>query len=54
MSGALENFIAGMGISYHYNSLSRGVIDTRDVLYFASVIAVFILFTKIVLESRKW
>lgn len=53
-SGGLENFIAGLGISYHYNSLSRGVIDTRDVLYFASVIAVFILFSKIVLESRKW
>jgi len=53
-SGGVENFIASLGISYHYNSLSRGVIDTRDILYFASVIAVFVLFTKIVLESRKW
>ncbi len=54
LPGGLENFIASLGISYHYNSLSRGVIDTRDVLYFVSVIAVFTLFTKIVLESRKW
>jgi ABC-2 type transport system permease protein len=53
-SGTLENFIASLGISYHYNSLARGVIDTRDVLYFLTVIAVFTLFTKIVLESRKW
>lgn len=54
MPGGLQNFIAGLGISFHYNSLARGVIDTRDILYFISVIAVFILFTKIILESRKW
>jgi len=30
------------------------VIDSRDVLYFASLITIFILLTKIVLESRKW
>jgi ABC-2 type transport system permease protein len=53
-SGGVENFLAGLGISYHYNSLARGVIDSRDVIYFVSVIAVFVLFTKIVLESRKW
>jgi ABC-2 type transport system permease protein len=53
-SGNIENFIGGLGISFHYNSLARGVIDTRDVLYFVSVISVFVLFTKIVLESRKW
>ena len=54
LPGGLENFINGLGIAYHYNSMSRGVIDTRDVIYFASVISVFVLFTKIVLESRKW
>jgi ABC-2 type transport system permease protein len=52
--GGLENFIAGLGISYHYNSIARGVVDTRDLLYFVSVIAVLILVTKIILESRKW
>ena len=54
LPGGLENFFAGLGISYHYNSMARGVIDTRDILYFGSVIAVFILFTKVILESRKW
>ncbi len=53
-SGGLENFIGSLGIAYHYNSLARGVIDTRDVIYFLTVIAVFTLFTKVVLESRKW
>jgi ABC-2 type transport system permease protein len=53
-SGGLHNFIDGLGISHHYNSMARGVIDTRDVVYFISVISIFILFSKIVLESRKW
>ncbi len=53
-SGWIENFLANLGIAYHYNSLARGVIDTRDVIYFLSVTAVFTLLTKMVLESRKW
>ncbi len=53
-SGGAQNFIEGLGISFHYNSMARGVIDTRDVIYFISVISIFILFAKIVLESRKW
>ena len=53
-SGGVQNFIDGLGISYHYNSMARGVIDTRDVIYFISVISIFILFSRIVLESRKW
>ncbi|MEM8569015.1 MAG: gliding motility-associated ABC transporter permease subunit GldF [Bacteroidota bacterium] len=51
-SGALlfEQF----GILYHYNALSKGLIDTRDILYFASVITLMLLFTKLILGSRKW
>jgi ABC-2 type transport system permease protein len=52
--GKFDLFIKSLGISAHYSSMSRGVIDTRDVLYFLSIITVFILFTKISLESRKW
>ena len=43
-----------LGINDHYSAMSKGVIDTRDVLYFVLVIAVFISLTKTVLESRKW
>ncbi|MGM0613120.1 MAG: gliding motility-associated ABC transporter permease subunit GldF [Bacteroidota bacterium] len=52
--GSLDLFIKSLGINAHYTSMSRGVIDTRDVLYFLSLIAFFILLTKVSLESRKW
>jgi ABC-2 type transport system permease protein len=52
--GNLDLFIKTLGISSHYSYMSKGVIDTRDVLYFLSLIAIFILLTKISIESRKW
>lgn len=52
--GKIDNIILQLGIHEHYISLSRGVIDTRDVLYFVSINGIFILLTKTVLESRKW
>lgn len=52
--GGFDSVIMNLGINEHYISISRGVIDTRDVIYFLSVIAVFLLFTKFKLQSRKW
>lgn len=52
--GGFDLFIKSLGISAHYASMSRGVIDTRDVLYFGSIITFFILLTRISLQSRKW
>lgn len=52
--GKVDLFIKSLGINDHYQSMSRGVIDTRDVIYFLSVIALFILLSKLVLERRKW
>ena len=52
--GSMGVFVKSLGIDYHYNSISRGVIDTRDLLYFVSVILVFLIATRIVLLSRKW
>jgi len=52
--GKIDNVILALGINNHYISMSRGVIDTRDVIYFLSLIAIFILATRTVLESRKW
>lgn len=52
--GGIDSLLVNLGISYHYSSMSRGVLDTRDVLYFLSLTAFFILLTKTVLESRKW
>lgn len=52
--GKADTFIQALGINQHYNSLARGVIDTRDVVYFISFNAFFVLLTKTVLEKRKW
>lgn len=51
---SIAEFILNMGINEHYKSMSRGVIDIRDMIYFISIIALFIFGTKTVLESRKW
>jgi len=42
------------GLEFHYDSISRGLVDTRDVIYFVGFILVFLGLTKIVFESRKW
>jgi len=49
-----EALIINLGINEHYKSMSRGVIDSRDMIYFVSVIAFFLLITKTILQSRKW
>ena len=52
--GEVDNLIMKLGINEHYISMSRGVVDTRDVIYFLSVIFLFLTFTKTALSSRKW
>lgn len=52
--GQFDLFIRNLGIYAHYTSISRGVIDSRDVLYFLSLVVLFLLLTKMKLESRKW
>lgn len=52
--GSLDNIILQLGINEHYISMSRGVIDSRDLLYFLSLIGFFLLSSKLKLESRKW
>ena len=52
--GALQGPIQAIGIQQHYESMSRGVIDLRDVLYFLGVNTVFLLATRTVIQSRTW
>jgi ABC-2 type transport system permease protein len=51
-SGALV--IKQLGILYHYESLSRGLIDSRSVIYFFSVAGLILLITNTVISSRQW
>ena len=47
-------FVKELGINEHYLSLSRGVIDSRDVIYFVGLVIIFGLATRLVIQSRKW
>jgi ABC-2 type transport system permease protein len=51
---AVDAFVSSLGISEHYQSLGRGVVDSRDVLYFVCFSAFFLMLTKTVLGGRKW
>ena len=52
--GNFGYFIKTLGIDHHYMAISKGVVDSRDIIYFFSVIFIFLFGTKIVLMSRKW
>lgn len=54
LSETLGFFIVKFGINEHYQSMSRGLLDSRDVIYFISLMALFIYLTRLVLLSRKW
>ncbi len=54
VTGSFDYLIEWLGIQSHYLSISRGVIDSRDVVYFLSFSAFFIGLTKLVFSSRKW
>jgi len=45
-SGNADYYIEMPGIDFHYRSISRGVIDTRDIIYFASIIFLFLFATQ--------
>jgi ABC-2 type transport system permease protein len=52
--GKADLLIKSLGLNDHYQSMSRGVLDTRDMIYFLGVIALFILLSKFSIERRKW
>jgi len=51
--GRYETLVQDLGMSVHYASMSRGVIDIQDVTYFLSVSALFIALTLIQLQAQK-
>jgi len=52
--GTIDFIIERIGIEYHYLSISSGLIDTRDVIYFVSLIAFFIFLTVTKMKAQKW
>ena len=45
LQGKADYYIEMIGIDFHYRSISRGVIDTRDIIYFFTIIYFFLILT---------
>lgn len=45
LQGVADYYLEMLGIDFHYRSISRGVLDSRDIIYFISVIFLFLLIT---------
>jgi len=52
--GPLASALEYLGVDYHFANMARGVIDTKDLLYYGSMITFFLLLAVRALESRKW
>lgn len=52
--GSMDSMVQAIGIQFHYDSISRGVVDTRDLIYFGSLISFFLGLTYISLDRKKW
>jgi ABC-2 type transport system permease protein len=50
----LTGIIEYLGIDYHFSSIARGVIDTRDIVYFLTLLGFSLYGTVLSLERRKW
>ncbi|HET9233882.1 MAG TPA: ABC transporter permease [Candidatus Eisenbacteria bacterium] len=51
---ALAPLLRNLGLGAHFESIGRGVIDTRDVIYYVSVIAFFLYLNMLSLRERRW
>lgn len=51
--GSQALFIKQLGILYHYDSMSKGLIDSRDLIYFFSITSLMLLFTKIKVSQHN-
>lgn len=49
----LLNVISYLGIGTHFQNIAKGIVDSRDLLYFFSVIFIGLFSTKLVLEEKK-
>lgn len=52
--GSTSVLVKQLGVQYHYESMSRGLIDSRDLIYFLSLGGALLLSAKTILSSRSW
>jgi ABC-2 type transport system permease protein len=53
-TAGIDYYLSMVGMSFHYEAISRGVVDTREVIYFVSVIILFVSLTRLSLNRRTW
>lgn len=53
-SSFLEDVFLWLSVNEHFQSMSRGVLDTRDLIYFISFILLFLGITRLVIGGRRW
>jgi ABC-2 type transport system permease protein len=51
---SFNSIFDALSLQSHYLSISKGVLDTRDLVYFVTFIGIFLFSTKTVIQSRKW
>lgn len=54
MPDFMASLIEYLSIDYHFENIARGVLDSRDVLYYLSIILIFFILAEFSLRSRKW
>jgi len=52
-AGNMSGLVSAFGMDYHFKSMSRGVLDTRDIIYFLSITIIFLSLTVYKLKSLK-
>jgi ABC-2 type transport system permease protein len=50
----VSQVLLNLSFDYHFKSIARGVLDSRDVIYYLSIIGFFLFLNVQSLESRKW
>jgi ABC-2 type transport system permease protein len=54
LSGGMDKLLDSLSAGTRYRSVSQGLLDSRDILYFLSIVLFFLAATKTALSSRKW
>jgi len=51
--GSYDDVIERLGVNFHYSSISQGIIDSRDVIYFISMTTIFLVLTYYMIKTKR-
>lgn len=54
LPASIGNVLQYVSIDYHFSNIARGVIDSRDLIYYASAVAFSLFLATVVLQKRRW